>query len=233
MLKRTIAIGAALLLSTAGLYAQRGNMSGEAADTIPGMRGHGMMMKGAMGHGMMGHGMMGCPMMGEGMMGEGMMGEGMMGEGMRGGGMMMGPGMGMMGMGASPAMVLSRRDALGLTDDQVGRLEELRDELSAEMEGHMTAAMAVRRNATEALGEEEADFGAYEEALQEAASNMVQAHVAMARTARQTRDVLTPEQWEQVQERGMMHRPGMMHGPGTEGGPGMMGGSGHGSGGIM
>lgn len=212
MLKRTIAIGTALLLSTAGLHAQRGNVSGEAADTIPGMRGHGMMMKGAMGHGMMGHGMMGCPMMGEGMMGEGMMGEGMMGEGMRGEGMrggMMGHAM-MMGAGPSPGMLLQRRDALELTDDQVTRLEEIRDEVSGTMQGHMTVMMSVRREAAEALQDETPDLDAYQETLQRAASQMVQAHMAMARAANRTRDVLTAEQWEKVREQGMTGHPGMM-----------------------
>lgn len=208
MLKRTIAIGTALLLSTAGLHAQTGNMSGEAADTIPGMRGHGTMMKGATGHGMMGHGMMGCPMMGEGMMGEGMMGEGMMSEG-RLGGMMTGHAM-MMGAGPSPGMLLQRRDALELTDDQVARLEEIRDEASGAMQGHMTVMMSARREAAEALQDETPDLDAYEEALERAASQMVQAHMAMARTADRTHDVLTAEQWEKVREQGMTGHPGMM-----------------------
>lgn len=203
MLKRTIAIGTALLLSTAGLHAQTGNMSGEAPDTIPGMSGHGMMMKGAMGHGMMGHGMMGCPMMGEGMMGEGTMGEGTMG------GMMTGHAM-MMGVGPSPGMLLQRRDALELTDDQVARLEEIRDELSGAMQGHMTVMMSVRREAAEALQDETRDLNAYEETLERGASQMVQAHMAMARAADRTRDVLTAEQWEKVREQGMTGHPGMM-----------------------
>ncbi len=59
----------------------------------------------------------------QGMMGQGMMGQGMMGQGhgMMGMGMMSAPG---------PRMILMQKDALGLSESQVERLEALREEVN-------------------------------------------------------------------------------------------------------
>lgn len=172
------------------------------------------MMRGQ--RGMPGHGQM----MGTGMMAGGMMGAGMMGDAeMMGGGMM---GMGMMGMmGTSPAALLGAADRLELTPEQTSRLEELAQRAEQDLQQHMQPVMDAHARAAEALQGEAPDLQAYEQALHEASGRMVQAHVAAARTAVEAREVLTPEQREQVQESaelmGQMVCGQMMHG--QQGGP--------------
>jgi Spy/CpxP family protein refolding chaperone len=123
----------------------------------------------------------------------------------------------MMG-GAPPAMLLQHRDELGLTSDQVQRLEALlRDARGA---GHMSGAMAAHRQAAELLQSERPDLAAYEAKLREASEHMVQAHTSMARTVVQARAVLTPEQREQA---AALDHGAMAHGQGH----GMMRGEGH------
>lgn len=164
-------------------------------------------------------GMMGPSMgMAQGMMMGGMMGQGMMGSGMMG---MMGQGMGMMATGGpGAAAMLDMRDALDLTDEQVSRLETIRDELAATVQPLMTAMMSSHTAAADALRGEEPDFDAYQQGLQGAANIMVSVHVAMARSQAEARDVLTPDQFERLQSRGpqMMGDVMQMHGW-----PGMMG----------
>lgn len=192
MLRRISAVTCSLLLMTAPLSAQQRGMNMQGMDGMPGMMGEQMMMGGMMGQGMMGSGMM----------------------------QMMGQGMGMMATGGpGPAMILRMEDALDLTDDQVARLEEIRQEFSGSQQQHMNAAMSAHQNARQALQGGDPDFDAYEEALQEASTHMVQAHTAMARAAIQAREVLTAEQRDRLQE-GMGMMQGMMGEPGT--GSGMM-----------
>jgi Spy/CpxP family protein refolding chaperone len=78
----------------------------------------------------------------------------------------------------------------------------------------MEAAMEAHRTAASILETETPDLTAYATALNQAADHMVMAHVTMTRTALEARDLLTPEQREQLDE-GMSHGPGMhggMHG---------------------
>ena len=89
---------------------------------------HGMMA--GMGQMMSMHGA--SPM--EGGMGSGMMHDGMMGL----------PG---------PAMILAARDALGLTEDQVGALEDLVQQLEQDQAGHMDGLAEARRTAAAAAVE--------------------------------------------------------------------------------
>ncbi len=138
----------------------------------------------------------------------------------------------MMG-GPSPQMLLHHGDALGLTAEQVGRIEGLRDQAKATAAPHMRAAMGAHTAAAEHLQGEFPDFEAYEGTLREVADHMVLGHVAMARIAVQTGKVLTPEQRATLEEltgRGMMmgdHPQGMMGrgepGMGAGGMDGMMG----------
>lgn len=154
----------------------------------------------------------------EGMMMGGMMGRGMMGSGMM---QMMGQGMGMMATGGpGAAAMLDMRDALDLSDEQVSRLETIRAELAATVQPLMTAMMSSHAAAAEALTGDEPDFDAYQRGLQAAANIMVSAHVAMARSQAEARDVLTSEQLESLRDRGsnMMQNLMQMHGW-----PGMMG----------
>lgn len=192
MLNRISAMTCSLILAATALSAQQPGMRMQRMDSLPGMMGEQMMMGGMMGQGMMGSGMM----------------------------QMMGQGMGMMATGGpGPAMILRMEDALDLTDDQIGRLEEIRQEFSGTQQQHMNAAMSAHQNARQALEGEDPDFEAYQEALQEASTHMVQAHVAMARAAVQARQVLTAEQRQRLQQ-GMGMMQGMMGDPGA--GSGMM-----------
>ncbi|HZD06475.1 MAG TPA: hypothetical protein VE173_16300, partial [Longimicrobiales bacterium] len=77
-------------------------------------------------------------MMGPGMMGPGMMGPGMMGYGMMGqmAGPMMGYGMMMSGK-PQPAMLLQASERLELTDEQVGRLTELQQQVAEQVQQDM------------------------------------------------------------------------------------------------
>lgn len=125
----------------------------------------------------------------------------------------------MMG-GPPPAMVLQHQDDLGLSADQVSRLEALKEEAGSG--AHMTEVMAAHTRAAEALEGDAPDWTAYETALRAAADHMVQAHTAMAKAAVAADDLLTPAQREQLS--GMSHGMGGMMGGGDGGGhSGMMG----------
>lgn len=197
MFKRMTAAAAIVLIASASaapnLSAQRGGMHGQPPDSMPGMMGN-----------MMGQGMMG------GMMGQGMLDSGMM--------QMIGQGMGMMATGGpGPTAILRTGDALGLTESQRSRLQEIQEEHSQSMTGHMRSAMEAHREAAISLESESPDFGAYEDALRVAANHMVLAHTVMARAAVEAREVLNAEQREQLQ-RGMRMMENMMERPGMGGG---------------
>lgn len=185
MFKRIAAVAALSALGVSAADAQQPGMHGHMSDSLPSMeKGQEMMMGGMMGQGMMGAGMM----------------------------QMMGQGMGMMATGGpGPAMLLRMRDDLDLTGDQVSRIEEILGELRAGVEPQMSTAMSAHNAAKAALEADPADFDAYEQSLEAAANVMVQLHVAMARAQVETREVLTPEQRENLSERRMKMMPGMMH----------------------
>jgi Spy/CpxP family protein refolding chaperone len=139
-------------------------------------------------------------------------------------------GMGMMGEhcmkmmgGPPPAMLLQHQEELGLSADQVRRIEQIQTE--ADGASHMGAVMAAHREAAELLHADRPDFAAYEAKLRAAADHMIQAHTQMARTAVQAREVLTPEQRESVANLAhgsMGHGHGGMGGEGHSGMMGMM-----------
>lgn len=157
------------------------------------------------------------------MMGQDQMHGAMMGGGMIGMGSQMHPG---------PAMLLRAGDALNLTEDQTAGLTTLRDQARESHRQHMQAAREARQRAVSALEGDSPDFGTYEAALREAAEHMVTAHVSMARSSLEARELLTPEQRAKLDDartrKGMTHG-GMMHGGTVQGGTtkGWMGGSGH------
>jgi Spy/CpxP family protein refolding chaperone len=167
---------------------------------------------------------------GMGMMQGGMMQGGMMQmmQGMHGQAGMMG---GMMGMAGGPALMLRLQESLELSEDQVERLEALRDSAQAGMHSHMMQAMQSVSVAGEVLAAPSPDLEAYEAALREAADHVVVGHTVAAQVAVHARQVLNAEQRERldlaldrVREMGsgmgpgpMM--PGMGPGAGGEGGP--------------
>lgn len=165
--------------------------------------------------------MMSCPMM-QGMHGQMMM-EGMeMGD--RQGQMM---GSGMMRMHGGPGMILMSSEALALTPAQTERLEALQERVRPEHQEHMQATMAAHQKAAAALEGDAADLDAYTAALNEAADHMVMAHVAMTRATLEAREILTPEQREQLGSvMGGMHGK-MMQGGMTQDAAGGLGHDGH------
>jgi Spy/CpxP family protein refolding chaperone len=124
----------------------------------------------------------------------------------------------MMGV-AQPAMILRHVDDLGLSQDQVRRIEAIRDR--ADGAAHMQGAMATHRQAAELLRADQPDLAAYEARLRQAADHMVQAHTSMARTAVDARAILTPEQRASL--------AGMAHGTMGHGAMGHGAGHGHGA----
>ncbi len=141
--------------------------------------------------------------------------------------MMSGGMMGMMEMSMmpfQPRALLKSAETLGLSDDQMTRLQTLAESGKEEHGQHAQAAMAAHQQAGSALEGDAPNIDAYAEALQGAARHMAMAHVAMTRTALEAKAVLSTDQREKVSEAmSMMH--GMMQG-------GMMtpsgGGMGHG-----
>ncbi|MDP2958254.1 MAG: Spy/CpxP family protein refolding chaperone [Longimicrobiales bacterium] len=198
---RWVVAGALLALGAAPVAGQHMRMG------APGQQG-GMMDQGMM---QMCHAMMGGAgaMQGQSMMG----GDGMMGL--------------MQDMGPSPAALVGAADHLGLTPDQVSRLEALAMSSGESHHAHMDAAMAARQEAAGALGAESADLDAYERELKNAADHMVQAHMAMVRAGLDASAVLTPEQRAELHSGmalmgsmacGMMSEQGKMKGGGGSGG---------------
>jgi len=184
-----IAITLAVLASSATqVDAQRRGMAGQQADSASNM---GMM---------------------QGMMGGGMMGSGMMEGGMM---QMMGQGMGLMPTGGpGPAVILEMRDSLGLSEEQVGQLEEIRDRHHTAHSQMGDGPMGAHSRAKEAITGDNPDFQAYESALRDMADSMVQMHVGMARSAAEAREVLTAEQQEMLTQIGQGMMRGMRMGPG-------------------
>lgn len=147
---------------------------------------------------------------------QGMMG-GMMGSGMMEGGMMhmMGQGMALMPTGGpGAAMILEMRDALGLNQEQIGRLEEIRDRHHTTHAEMGNGPMGAHGRAQEAIAGDNPDFQAYEAALRDMADSMVKMHVGMARSAVEAREVLTTEQHEMLTQIGQGMMRGMRMGPG-------------------
>lgn len=129
---------------------------------------------------------------------------GMMGStGAMHGGMMQGmmgqTGMGgMMGMHSGPAMILRLAQPLGLSDAQVAQIEQIQKESQAAAQPYVQQAAEAARAASDALQGDAPDLDAYSEGLREAADQMVQAHVAMARAGVEARGVLTAEQRDKL-----------------------------------
>lgn len=118
--------------------------------------------------------------------------------------------MAMMG-GPPPQMLLQHREALGLSADQVSRLEALQARARETAMPQMQPTMQAHMAAAELLKGDAPDLQGYEARLREAADHMVRAHVAMARAAVDARRVLTPEQRGRLDE---LRRQMMSGGPG-------------------
>ena len=133
-----------------------------------------------------------------GMMGPGMMGPGgQMGPGMMGpGGMMRG---GMMGRGSSNdrpwiTVMLDHREELGLSNDQVGRLFNLRDRFTKEARTNTEALEKVERALDQLLGPGPVDLRDVEAKLKEAEAIRTDLRLGRIKVIEEGKGVLTPEQ---------------------------------------
>jgi len=138
-------------------------------------------------------------------------------------GAMMGMGGGMMGMGYAPQRLVDRREALGLTPEQVSRLEALaqqakqaRDKADSLAKGHQDALADLWK-------QDAPDVNQIRTHAQAAMQAMESAHLAQLTAAAQAKAVLTPEQrgrvagWNdaaRMRMRQFMNRPGRMGGMG-------------------
>lgn len=172
-----------------------------------GMSGHHGTAAGQQGPMGSGHGMMG---------GMGMMGGGMMG------------GMGMM-MGPTPGFILAQKDALGLTAEQVTRLDSLQAQLTDTWQTHHATMQGVHQEMGELRQAQEPDLDRYQKLMQQMASSGAAMHVRIAKLSQEAERVLTPDQRSKVRygmslmgQRGGMGSGGMM-GRGSMMGGGMMG----------
>lgn len=117
--------------------------------------------------------------------------------------------MAMMGGGSSPQMLLQHRDELGLTADQVRRIEQLGAQTQQSVVPHMQSAMEARSSAAALIRSDSPDLAAYETMLRQAADHMVMAHTTSARIGLQARDILTMDQQARLQD--LVDEMGGMH----------------------
>lgn len=136
-----------------------------------------------------------------------------------------------MSMRPGPRMLLAQREALGLSDAQVERLEELEDRLQATVTEHREDMVTLRDKLTALRGSEELDIGRYEKLLQQTADQRTAMQVERARIGQEAFDVLHDQQRSNVRygmrmQRMMQPGAGMGSGNGMTGmmGGGMMGG---------
>ena len=122
-----------------------------------------------------------------GTMGGGMM-PGMMGEGMM---------PGMMDMDC-PCLPLRLRGSLGLSEDQVRRIEEIVQRSGMEQSEQTGLATEAQRAAMTALHAQNPNLQEYEARLREAASHRVAAQLSLARGSIQVREILTAAQREKL-----------------------------------
>ncbi len=182
----TVAVGAAVFGAITVGYALAQMGPGQPG---PGM-GPGMMMGGDEPRG---QGQQPGPPMGPGMMGPGGMGPGMM---MGPGGMMGG---GMMGPGATNdrpwiTFMLDHREELALSNEQVGRLFNLRDRFAKEARTKSEALEKVESALDQLLGPGPVDLRAVEAKLKEAEAIRTDLRLSRIKVIEEGKAVLTLEQ---------------------------------------
>ena len=107
----------------------------------------------------------------------------------------------------TPAMILSHKAQLGLSADQVSRLEALQKEAEPACTEHMRLGMTTLQAANQLLEAATPDYTAYSAKLKEASAHMVEAHVEMAKAAVGARNVLTTAQRQTLKDRmAQMHK---------------------------
>jgi Spy/CpxP family protein refolding chaperone len=137
-------------------------------------------------------------------------------------GAMMGMGGGMlMGMGYAPQRLMDRREALGLSPDQVSRLEALAQQAKQAWDKADSVAKGHRDALADLWKQDAPDVNQIRTHAQAAMQAMESAHLAQLTAAAQAKTVLTPEQrgrvagWNdaaRMRQRQFMNRPGRMGG---------------------
>ena len=108
----------------------------------------------------------------------------------------------MSGMRESPQALLSQREALGLTTDQVQRLEALEERARAAREPMMAGMHTIHQEIRSATEGDRFDEAAARAAFERMGDLHTEMAVAMLRTSSEARQVLTPEQRSQLQDMG-------------------------------
>jgi len=160
-------------------------------------------------------------------------GHGMMGYGMMGGPGMMG-GSGMMA-GPTPGFILAQKDALGLTAEQVARLDSLQTQSADAWRAHWALMQGIHQQMSQLSGTTNADVDRYGKLMGQMASSGAGMHLRIAKLGQAAVQVLTPDQRARLEEYARSHGRGGMHGGygrygmgyggmmGGWNGPGMMG----------
>ena len=97
-----------------------------------------------------------------------------------------------------PCLPLQMRRSLGLSADQIGRLEEIQRRASEQQEERLRGATEADQAATMLLHGAAPDLAAYEARLREAAGQRVEARLARARALLKAHAVLTAVQRERL-----------------------------------
>lgn len=108
----------------------------------------------------------------------------------------------MSGMRESPQAVLRQREALGLSADQIGRLEALQERTVQAREPMMEDMHSVHQQIRSATEGERFDEAAARAAFGRMGDLHTEMAVAMLRTRGEVRDLLTPEQRTELREMG-------------------------------
>lgn len=101
-------------------------------------------------------------------------------------------------MTPAPRMLLEQREPLGLSDQQVDRLEELQDRLDAAVTKHREAMRPLHEQLAGMREAEKLDMGRYEKLLRQAADHRVALQVERTRLGQEALQVLTNEQRSNV-----------------------------------
>ena len=104
----------------------------------------------------------------------------------------------MMPMPDNPSMILTLKESLELTADQVTRLTAIQATAQAGMKEHMMEHMQGMQSAATLLEPVTPNFTTYEVELRKAANHMVLAHLGAARADADARGVLTPMQRDRL-----------------------------------
>lgn len=140
-------------------------------------------------------------------------------------------------MTPAPRMLLAQREPLGLSDQQVDRLEQLQDRLESAVTKHREAMGPLHEQLAGMQGAEKLDVGRYEKLLRQASDRRIALQVERARIGQEALQVLSEQQRSNVRYGMRMQRmmePGYGM-PSGQGMTGMMGGMGNGAmgGGMM